>query len=183
MRDQAIAGILADRATIRPEGYALLTPGPIDPEALAALVRIVGGGTYGPSLDNTAALARSPGPATLGGVRIMAAGRLGDGWLLVRERRGMEAPAPARLGLVWDARFRMTGVAPDRDAAAIGALGRDAARFRDRHGPPAAVLHGLPAVRMHGTVAAVPHLGFGDARWRVIFDPRNPAAGAPFLFG
>ena len=128
---------------------------------------------------------RSPGPATLGGVRIMPAGRLGPGWLLVRERRGMEGPVAARPGAVWDGRFRLADGPADGFVAEtqLGALGADAAAFRDRRGPPAAVLHGLPALRVYGTVVAAPHLGVGDKAWRVLFDPRNRATGAPFLFG
>jgi hypothetical protein len=62
----------------------------------------------------------------------------------------------------------------------LGALGADATRFRNRDGPPALVLHGLPALRLREAVVAIPHIGVGDRRWRVLFDPRNCAAGAPF---
>jgi tRNA(Ile)-lysidine synthase len=182
--DRVIAATLADRVTIRPEGYALLTPGPIDPDALAALLRTVAGSAFTPPIDRVARIAQSPGPATLGGVCIAPAGRLGEGWLLVREPRAMEGPVAALRNAVWDGRFRLAGVVPDRGAEGLtlGALGPDAARFRNRSGPPTLVLRGLPALRLDGTTIAVPHIGIGDPRWRLLFDPRNHAAGAPFMF-
>jgi tRNA(Ile)-lysidine synthase len=177
-------------ATIRPDGFALLTPGPIDPDSLAALLRTIAGARHAPPIDRVAALARSLRPATLGGVRIVPAGRLGVGWLLVREPRAMQGPVHLRRDAVWDGRFRLTGSPPDafvpdrtdqdQGGWTIGALGADAARFRNRDGPPALVLHGLPAFRLGETVVAIPHVGVGDARWQLLFDPRNCAAGAPF---
>jgi tRNA(Ile)-lysidine synthase len=187
-RDLAIAEVLANRTTIRPEGYALLAPGAIDADALAALCRTITGARHAPPIDRVAALARSLRPATLGGMRIVPAGRLGTGWLLVREFRAMQGPVPACRGGLWDGRFRLIGGPPnalmpagaDQTRVTIGALGTDAARFRRRDGPPASVLHGLPAFRLGETVVAVPHIGVGDERWHLLFDPRNCAAGAPF---
>ncbi|MGA3005892.1 MAG: tRNA lysidine(34) synthetase TilS [Acetobacteraceae bacterium] len=186
-QDLAIAQTLAERATIQPEGYAVLTPGPIDPESLAALLRTIAGASHAPPIDRVAVLARSLRPATLGGVRIVPAGRLGAGWLLTREPRAMQGPVQVRRGAVWDGRFRLVGCPPnalatDRASSewTFGALGTDAARFRNRDGPPALVLHGLPALRLGETVVAIPHVGVGDERWRLLFDPRNCAAGAPF---
>ena len=204
-RDGAIAAILAERASIRPEGYALLSPGPIDPEALAALLRTVGGAAYAPSIERVAVLARDLSPATLGGVRIMAAGRLDAGWLeagrldagrldagrlearwlLVREARAMAPPVPARPNAVWDGRFRLVGAPPgglDQESM-FGGLGAASARFNDRRRAPAAVLHGLPALWRGGIPIAAPHIGLGDPGWRIVFDPRHPAAGAPFGIG
>ncbi len=194
-RDNAIAAVLAARASIRPEGYALLSPGPIDPEALAALLRTVGGAAYAPSIERVAVLARDLVPATLGGVRILDAGRLAPGhlgsghldkkWLLVREARAMAPPVPARPNAVWDGRFRLVGAPPGGlDAESmLGGLGVASARFNDRRGPPAAVLHGLPALWRAGIPIAAPHIGLGDPGWRIVFDPRHPAAGAPFAVG
>src|ERR1700722_4469153 len=79
-RDRAIAHILAQRASFHPEAFALITPGPIDPEALSALLRTIAGAPFAPPIDRVAVLARNPGPATIGGVRVMAAGHLGRGW-------------------------------------------------------------------------------------------------------
>ncbi len=184
-QDQVVARTLAERATIRPEGYALISPGPIEPEALAALLRAIAGAPHAPPIDRVANLARAPTPATLGGVRIMAAGRLGQGWLLVREPRAMAPPVAACPNAVWDGRFRLVGGPPDMRAKGLvlGALGAEAVRFRNRAGPTALILRGLPALRLDGTLIAVPHIGVGDSRWRVLFDPRNCAAGAPFLNG
>jgi tRNA(Ile)-lysidine synthase len=188
--DNAIAEILAARTSIHPEGYATVTPGPIDPDSLAALLRSVAGAHHTPPIDRVAALARSLRPATLGGVMIAPAGRLGVGWVLVREPRAMQAAVQVRRNAVWDGRFRLVGGPPDafvRDGCdqapselTFGALAADAARFRNRDGLPACVLHGLPAIRLRGTVVAVPHIGVGDSRWHLLFDPRNCAAGAPF---
>ena len=206
--DRALAEVLARRATIRPEGYAVLTPGPIEPKALAALLRCVAGADYAPPIDRVAVLARELRPATLGGVRILRAPgegigagiRTAAGWLLIRERRAMAGPVTALRGAVWDRRFRLIGTPPnpaDRapeanatehlprgpsvaERVTLGALGADAARHRNRMGPPALILQGLPALRLGETLLAVPHLGIGDNRWRIVFDPRNPPAGAPF---
>jgi tRNA(Ile)-lysidine synthase len=184
-RDEALAQVLGGRATIRPEGYALISPGPIEPESLAALLRTIAGASHAPPINRVANLARALAPATLGGVRIMAGGRLGLGWLLVREPRAMAQPVVARPNAVWDGRFRLAGGPPDTPAKGLvlGALGAEAVRFRDRTGQPAVILHGLPALRLDGKLIAVPHIGVGDSRWRLLFDPRNCAAGAPFLFG
>jgi tRNA(Ile)-lysidine synthase len=186
-QDLVIAQTLGERATIRPEGFAVLTPGPIDPWSLAALLRCIAGAGHAPPIDRVAVLARSLRPATLGGVRIVCAGRLGAGWLLVRESRAMQDPVQVCCGVGWDGRFRLVGGPPDAfahdgpsNALTIGALGADAARFRNQDRLPALVLHGLPALRLGETVVAVPHVGLGDPRWRVLFDPRNRAAGAPF---
>jgi tRNA(Ile)-lysidine synthase len=173
---------------MRPEGYALLTPGPIDPDSLAALLRTVAGAHHAPPIDRVAALARSLRPATLGGVRILPAGRLGAGWLLIREPGAIGGRVPAQRGFRWDGRFRLIGGPPDAFVCArsdqtgltLGALGPDATRFRKRDGPPASVLHGLPAFRLGEAVVAIPHIGVGDRRWHLLFDPRNCAAGAPF---
>jgi len=184
-RDRIVARVLADRVAIRPEGYAVLSPGAIEPEALAALLRTIGGEPFAPPIDRVASLARQPGPATLGGVRIAAAGRLGRGWLVVREPRAMRTAVGARPDAVWDGRFRLIGGPRDGFVPdlVLGALGSDASRFRNRSGPPALILQGLPALRSGGILLAVPHIGFGDPGWRVVFDPRNPAVGAPFQFG
>jgi hypothetical protein len=36
-------------------------------------------------------------------------------------------------------------------------------------------------LRLDEVVVAIPHIGVGDRRWQLLFDPRNCAAGAPFL--
>jgi len=178
------ADILATHASIRPEGFAVLRPGPLTPHALAALIRMVSGRAYPPGGPALATLAAAPAPAILGGVRLLSAGRLGPGFLLVREPAAMAPPIAARPGAVWDRRFRLDRGATPPDGASLGALGAAAARLRRHSNLPAAVLVTLPAIRLHGTLVAVPHIGYPDAqtcaRMAVFFSPPTPAAGAPF---
>lgn len=181
--DRRVARVLAERATIRPEGFALLTPGPIDPDALAALIRTIGGLDYPPPPAAVAMLARDPRPATLSGVRVLRAGRLGPGWLLVREARNLPPPIPAIPGAVWDNRFRLRTAMPP--GAVLGAVDADATRLRRLSPWPSAILRTLPALRVGNVLAAVPHLDYRDPACgpaaSVIFDPPAPAAGAPFV--
>jgi tRNA(Ile)-lysidine synthase len=182
------ADILAERVSLHPGGYALLSPGPgLPPAALSALLQAVSGGAFPPPSHAVAALAAAPRPATLGGVRLMAGRRLGPGLLLVREQAAIGPPVPARPGAVWDGRFRLGAGAAPPDGTAIGALGADAARLR-RHSPlPAVVLRTLPALRRGNSLVAVPLLDYPAvepcAGLRMVFAPRRPAAGAPFMPG
>jgi tRNA(Ile)-lysidine synthase len=184
-QEAATGEILAERAIIRPEGFSLLSPGPIDPAALAALIQTVAGAAFPPPSAAVAALAAAPRPATLGGVRLLPAGRLGNGFLLVREARAMQPAIPARAGAVWDGRFRLHNDATLPEDATIGALGADAARLRRQAPLPAAVLWTLPALRRANSLVTVPHLLYpysaACAAVRLVFSPRRPAAGAPFL--
>ncbi len=177
-RGEAVAALA--RVTIRPEGFALMPPGPMPGSALASLLRVLGGSTYPPSPARVAALAAAPGPATLGGVRMLAAGRLGPGWLLVREGRAMAASVTARDGAVWDGRFRLRGaVGPEME---LGCLGEAAGRLRTRPGLPMAVLRTLPALWRHGTLVVVPHLHYPRTLMRsdphVLFSPGPVPDGA-----
>jgi tRNA(Ile)-lysidine synthase len=181
--DRRIAACLAERAGIYPEGFAVLGPGPIAPDALAALLQMISGRRYPLSRGPVERLAAKPVAATLGGVRIVPAGRLGAGWLLVREAAAVAPPVPALRGAVWDGRFRLLQDAGQPDVW-LGALGADAAALRDVTDLPSVVLQTMPALRREGAVVAVPHLGFpGPAAcrgWRIVADPPRPAAGAPF---
>ncbi|HEY2133608.1 MAG TPA: tRNA lysidine(34) synthetase TilS, partial [Acetobacteraceae bacterium] len=181
----AIADVLARRARIHGEGYAVLSPGPIDPGALAALVAMLAGAARPPSLRQTARLAARPEPATLGGVQISPAGRLGEGWLLAREPAAMAPAMPARPSAVWDGRFRLEGAGTLPAGLMLGALGSDAGRLRDGQNLPSVVLQGLPALRLHGTLVAVPHLRYRCddtvAEVGLVFHPRLQAASAGFL--
>lgn len=184
-REMRLAENLAGRAALYPEGFARLSPGPVDPDMLGALVQMVSGAAYPAASAAVAALAASLRPATLAGVRIIPAGRWGEGWLLVREAAAMAPPVPAKSGAVWDARFRLSGGAQPPALATLGALGADAARLRRLSPLPAAVLQTLPAVRQRNLLVAVPHLAYPEyvicARLSVGFNPRRQAAGAPFL--
>jgi tRNA(Ile)-lysidine synthase len=189
--DAKAASCLAGRASLRPEGYCLLsdaTPGfdpSIDPRALAALLQAIGGAPFPPPTASVLSLAAAPRSATLGGVRLLPAGRLGPGLLVVREAAAMAPPVEAVPGAVWDGRFRLTAEARPPSGATLGALGADAARLRKASALPAVVLQTLPAIRFGGTLLAVPHLLYPDARScdpvPLVFSPPHPAAAAPFL--
>ena len=184
-RETRSAAVLARRAAIYPQGFVRLSPGPIEPEALSALIQAVSGAAYPPPSDRVAALAAAPRAATLAGVRIMPAGRFGPGWLLLREAAAVAPPIRAVPGVVWDDRFRLAADAMPPVEASLGALGPDAARLRHCSPLPAAVLQTLPALRHRNLLVAVPHLAYPDqqacARLAVGFSPRRPAAGSPFL--
>ena len=157
--EAAVAAELALRALLRPEGFAVLSPGAVRPDSLAALLRSLSGRRL--PISGADALAAAPRAATMAGVRLLPAGRLGPGWLLVREAAAMAPPVPSRIGAVWDARFRVTAA----DGSALGPAGRD------RRGLPRAALCASPAFR--------------DADGREVACGRTcpaglPAAGAPF---
>ncbi len=184
------ADLLARRACLGPEGYAILSPGPIAPAALAALLAMIAGADHPPDTRRVAALAAQPAPATLGGVRILPAGRLGSGWLLAREPAAMAPPVPAGEGTVWDGRFRLRGAGALPAGTLLGALGPAATGLRHASTLPAAVLHAMPALWLHGMLAAVPHLryrstigfaGGGLAGPDLLFQPVARAAGAAFV--
>ncbi len=198
LRDAAAAGAsrmrrrkgeacaLAAGAVLRPEGFALLPSALLPADALAALVRSVGGNSYPPSRPAVDRLLRCPGPATLAGTRLVPAGRLGPGWLLLREADAVGAPADAADGARWDGRFVLDTagacVPPD---VRIEALGADRALFRRRTTLPASVLSTLPVLRRQGILLAVPHLGWalgpGWAGPRFAYRPAAPASdGALF---
>jgi tRNA(Ile)-lysidine synthase len=189
--DRKAAWDLAGRAEMHPEGYCLLSDGlpgvdpRIDPRALAALLQAISGAPFPPPTASVASLAAQPRPATLAGVRLMAAGRLGPGLLVLREAAAMALPVAAVPGAVWDGRFRLQADALVPTGGVLGALGADAARLRHASPLPAAVLRTLPAVRLDGMLFAVPHLMYPDTqsceRIPLVFSPPNPAASAPFL--
>jgi tRNA(Ile)-lysidine synthase len=187
-REHETAQVLSARARFYPEGFAVLSLGTIEPAALAALIRAVGGLIYPPPPAAIAHLAADPRPATLGGVRLMPAGRLGPGLLIAREAAALASPIPARVGAVWDGRFRLAAAPPTPlDSLAFGALGADAAGLRHLSPLPAAVLAGLPAVRRGNSLVAVPHLCYPDRlacdSWRIVLQPPNAAAPASFVAG
>ena len=173
--ERRIAAELA-RIVIRPEGFAVVPiAASLSPGAWSALIQMVSGARYPPASEAVARLAAAPGPATLGGVRVMRAGRLGDGQLVLREAAAMAAPVAALSGAVWDRRFRLLGAAAP--GSTLGPLGPDAARMRSASDLPAAVLRTLPALRRGGALT-VPHLERHAPR--ILFDPVRPAACAPF---
>jgi tRNA(Ile)-lysidine synthase len=162
---------LARQCRIFPSGYAIVTADAMPGLALAALIRVIGGAVYPPPGASVARLADGLRPATLGGVRIMRAVRLG-GWLFCREPAACAPPVAARRGCLWDGRFRLHAV--PETARSIGALGAAAAAFRGRSGLPAAVLQGLPAFFRGTDVIDVPHLHDGTGTL-LRFEPPAPA--------
>jgi tRNA(Ile)-lysidine synthase len=169
-REQAVAGFLASHVQFYPEGFALLDAATAPPAALGVLIRTIGGANYPPRQEALARLGARLRPATLGGVRMLPAGRLGPGWLLVREPAACAPPMAALPGAFWDGRFRLAGGAPDKT---LGALGVEAQKFRKFNNLPSIVLRGLPALRdADGTVS------FPVA---ARFTPAAPATSHPFV--
>jgi tRNA(Ile)-lysidine synthase len=186
--ERACAALLASRARLSPEGYAILSPGPIDAGALAALIGMLSGAERPPSPRQVQGLADRLAPGTVGGVQVLPAGRLGDGWLLVRETAAMAPEMPAETGALWDRRFCLSGTRAASDGAGattLGALGSAAAGLRHIAPLPAAVLRTLPAIRQNGILVAVPHLRYHvGLEWHdchVRFQPALQAAAAAFV--
>ena len=179
-QDHATAAILAQRATLHPELYAALTPGPIAAPALAALLRMIAGRPYPLPTAQVARVAANPSPATLGGARLI---RAGQGSFVLREAAAMQAPIPAHPGAIWDSRFRL-GPADLPAGATLGPLGPDAAAFRRVSPLPAAILQTLPALRCGTRLLAVPHLDHWteDLPGLALHpSPPVPAAPPPFV--
>ena len=146
--DLELAQQLAVSSMLRPEGFAVLPPLLAPARALAALIRTVTGAPYSPMLESVASLVRNPRPLTLAGARLLPAGRLGPGWLLVREAAQVQAPVPAGRGIVWDGRFRVHAQGSELPPGSmVAALGPDIAFARFRTGLPAAVLSVMPSLR------------------------------------
>ena len=185
LQEAATAVELATRATIHPQGFATLSPGRIAPAALASLIQTIGGAPYGPSLSRIAELAARPRPATVAGIRILPAGRLAPGLLVVREEAAIAPPLAAHPNVIWDRRMRLIAAEPLPLGATIGKLGPHAARFRRVSPLPAVILRTLPAIWLGKMLAAVPHLGYAAGKQyagvSLLFDPPKPLAGATFL--
>jgi tRNA(Ile)-lysidine synthase len=184
--ERNLAEELASRVTIFPEVSALLRPGPISPAALGAVVRTLGGAAHGPGTAALTRVASAPLPTVMHGVQLLAAGRAGDGWLVVREAAAMQAPVAATDGAVWDRRFQVHfNTSPQAGGSlTVGAVGAAASQLRRLSALPAVVLRTLPALRCDGVLAAVPHIGYRHTAipegLSVRFIPAHPLAGAPF---
>jgi tRNA(Ile)-lysidine synthase len=186
-QDWQIASELAARVVLRPEGFALLPPVGLTPQALAAAIQVIAGAPFPPPTQSVASLADALKPATLAGTRLLSAGRLGEGWLLTREPAAMAPPISAVAGAVWDARFRLMRHGSLPANATLGAVGDDASRLRHASVLPAAVLRTLPAVRHGKKLLAVPHLDYPERKTcegiSLIFSPPRPAAAASCRLG
>lgn len=144
-RDLSVADFLARHGTFYPEGHAVLEAEALPVAALGVLIRTVGGGLYSPRQEALQRLAQSLRPATLGGVRIARAGRLGNGWLFVREPAACALPIPAVKDAIWDGRFKLLRQAEEE--MTLGALGAQASLFKGYKRLPALVLQGMAALR------------------------------------
>jgi tRNA(Ile)-lysidine synthase len=180
-----VAEILAARVRLYPEGFAVLSPGALPGRALAALLRTIGGAGFPPSSAAVNALAAAPRPATLGGVRLLTAGRLGPGLLVVREAAAMAPPINALSNAVWDRRFRLLAGAGLTPGTTLGALGADTPAMRTRSTLPAVVLATMPALRVADKLVAVPHLCYRypleSEMPSLVFAPAQAAAPALFV--
>lgn len=168
---------LARHVVIHPFGYAVQDGAPMPALAWAGLLAMIGGAARLPALAQVEPLAARPRPATLAGVQIRPAGRLGAGWLLVREARAMAPPVAAGPGAIWDRRFRLLG-SRQGQAVSLGAWGREAPR--DRAGLPSAVLQTLPALRHGGQVIRAGAVLF-QPPVEILYSPAISAASPPFF--
>ncbi|TLU71310.1 tRNA lysidine(34) synthetase TilS [Lichenicoccus roseus] len=168
-RRRRLAAELAEGSMLRPEGFALLPAVLPAPGALAALIRTVAGAAHLPPAGAVEDLVARSRAATLWGTRLLPAGRLGPGWLLVREADAVQAPLPAGDGVLWDGRFRLRlNAAPLPAGAMIGAApARQAGRART---VPAAVRAGMATLIDEGGDELALPAGAG-----FVFEPRLPA--------
>jgi tRNA(Ile)-lysidine synthase len=162
------------RAAVDPQGFAVLPSEGVGTAALAHLLAMIAGSRLLPPLRQLEGLARSLRPATIAGVRILPAGRLGPGWLLVREAAAMQPDIAACAGALWDGRFRLIA---SQDGLTLGAWGKDASS--DRHGPPFAVAQTLPVLRAGADVVVSPRELFDASPPLIIYAPHRPATSAP----
>ena len=181
------AAAVAQRVGLFPEGYAILSPGPVTPDVLAAVIRTLSGDLYPAGGAALARLAAGLPAGTLGGVRFQSAGRLGPGLLAVREAAAVQPPVPAKDGALWDGRFRLRVEGALPQDACLGALAGDARTLRRCSRLPSTVLCTMPALRAPGGALAVPQIGcfFGwtNRRVRLSFEPASPLAGGAFGLG
>jgi len=177
-RGRAVAARLATSMVLDPLGHARLDLPALGADAvavaaLAAMVRIVGGGAYAPAGAAVTALIMR-GQGSLGGAVLGADG------LLAREVAAVAPPIPAAPGARWDGRWRFEGHAPGCEIAALGTA------LRPR-GVPARVAAGLPALWQNKALVAVPALGYRDpwcaASGRFVFDPVGGPAAPHFPAG
>ena len=182
MREAQAAATMARTVSLRPEGFAVLPPGPIAPGVLAALVQTISGAGYPADTAAIAKLSASPAPTTLGGTRIV---RAGNNLLILREEAAIGPDIAVFDGAVWDGRFRLRTLPSGTPSNGVcGKLGDAAARLRGLSDLPSAVLRGLPAIRIGEKLVSVPHLGYNDceisAAIEITFAPRRPAAQVVF---
>ncbi|GBQ93097.1 Ile-tRNA lysidine synthase TilS [Asaia krungthepensis NRIC 0535] len=170
-------GIRMDRL-----GFAVMETLPRDVALLGRLWQIVSGAAYPPAPHILAALIARPEPMTLGGAMLCRAGKLGPGWLLLREPAAARSRIPVAEGTLWDNRFRASGPPPG-PGLTIAALGTASRDFRSS-GLPSRVLASLPALWRGEHLADVPSLEAaacpGEVGFRVTFSPSLSLTEASF---
>lgn len=178
-RQQAIDA--AEHIIIMPEGYALFSDQGLNERILGSLIRTISGSVYTPLQKSIHRLLQSMRKVTLNGIQIVSAGRLGNGWLMIREATAVEGEKQALPGVIWDHRFRV--VIPENTPhknITIAALGNAYKNFSSRQGLPVCILKTLPAFWHHDKLLSVPHVGicFDDSikDWDIIFQPKQPLA-------
>lgn len=177
-KDQDQAVFVTENILIRSEGFAYFSTKGMDERTLGALIRTISGSVYAPLQKSINRLVQSMRKVTLGGVQIMPAGRLGNGWLMIRETTVIEKAKMARPNTIWDYRFRV--IMPEYDISdkvTIAALGKSYKQFSCREGLPVCILKTLPAFWHNDKLLAVPHLGiYSDEsvkEWDIVFQPRQ----------
>lgn len=153
--DERLAATLAETGIWHPAGWVFLDHSGIRNDVLSVLIRLISGRRYRPSREAVEALVlRQEG--TLGGVIMKAAGRFGNGVILMREERAVGMSVAAHSGAVWDGRWRYEGANLPDDcfiaALADGAAGLNAKLL----GLPLAALRTLPAIWRKGEVIGLP---------------------------
>jgi len=173
--ENRLAGALGRMAEVRPDGIVLLdrdalqaAEAGIRQAVLAAAVRAVGGGEFGPEADairrlDMAIAGAAFAGASLGGCAIRP---WRDRILVCREPKRAMAPLPVGDGKWhrWDGRFlvRMAGANGPVTAGALGFEGYAKLRRGLDGTLPAIAGAGLPAVRLGDTVVSVPPVGWAE---------------------
>jgi tRNA(Ile)-lysidine synthase len=185
--------LLAEAATIRPEGFARLDAGrfaaaapAVAAAALAALLRALGGHEQPVRAARVAALLARLAAGRGGTAARCLVRRSGAAWLICREPAALpgEAMVPPAGRLLWDGRWQVTAP-PGLTVGAVGAEARPLARIHPHAaGLPRAVLATLPALRDGRALVAVPPIGYDPHRLggmiRAVFRPPVPvSAPAP----
>lgn len=167
---------------VDPLGFAVMGALPDDPVLLGRLWKMISGSEYPPAPDAIRNLIAAPRSATLGGGMLCPAGKLGSGWVLLREPEAISDRKVPYDGLLWDRRFRLSGKIPSSPCA-VAPLGDEARRYR-HHRLSARVLATLPAIWQGDRVVAVPSLNEPvDAPWADLafeFEPECTVCDASF---